>query len=60
MKNIYRKLNMRHYRLADLVAALNASAKNSKEAAAALADLFESGRVRLQSHGEFKRVKVGA
>ncbi len=59
MKNPYRKINRSHYSLGDLVAIVSDCARDSKETLAALVDLFESGRVRLENHGRLKRVKVG-
>lgn len=58
MKNPYRKINERHYSLADLVAIVNSCTRNSREAVATVADLLQSGRVLLEKHGELKRVKV--
>jgi hypothetical protein len=60
MKNIYRKINSVHYSLGELVEAVASSAKDSRETLAALIDLFESGRVRLENHGRLKRVRVAA
>jgi hypothetical protein len=57
MKNIYRKINRKNYSLADLVEIINSCSKNSKEATAALTDLFASGRVLIRSHGQLKRVR---
>jgi len=58
MKNKYRKINERRYSLADLIEVVNASAKNSKEAAATLMHLLNSGRVLLEKHGKLQRVRV--
>ena len=58
MKNYYRKLNREKYSLGDLVEIVGSCARNSKETVAALADLFESGRVLVNAHGQLKRVKV--
>lgn len=58
MKNYYRKINRSHYSLGDLVSIVGSCARDSKETLAALVDLFESGRVRLESNGRLKRVKV--
>lgn len=60
MKNPYRKINRKNYSLGDLVAIVGSCAKDSKETLAALVDLFESGRVRVATHGRLKRVRVGA
>ena len=59
MKNLYRKINRKHYSLGDLVGIVSSCARDSHEALAALVDLFESGRVRLENHGRLKRVRVG-
>jgi hypothetical protein len=60
MKNPYRKINRKHYSLGDLVEIVGSCARDSKETLAALVDLFESGRVRIENHGCLKRVRVGA
>lgn len=60
MKNPYAKINRRHYSLGDLVAVVSSCAQDSKETLAALVDLFESGRVRLENNGRLKRIKVAA
>lgn len=60
MKNRYRKINRKNYSLGDLVAIVGSCAKDSRETLAALVDLFESGRVRIQNHGRLKRIRVGA
>jgi len=56
--NPYRKFNRGHHSLADLVSALGSVTNDSREAVAALVDLFQSGRVRLNDHGHLKRVRV--
>jgi hypothetical protein len=58
MKNYYRKINRRHYSLGELISIVGSCARDSKETLAALVDLFESGRVQLESNGRLKRVKV--
>jgi len=58
MKNYYRKINRRHYSLGDLVAIVGSCARDSRETLAALVDLFESGRVLVNAHGQLKRVRV--
>ena len=60
MKNPYRKINRKRYSLGDLVGIVSSCARESSETLAALVDLFESGRVRLENHGRLKRVRVGA
>ena len=44
--------------LGDLVLAVSSSASSSKETVATVADLFASGRVRLQDNGRFLRARV--
>ncbi len=58
MKNPYRKINRARYSLGELVSVVGSCAGNSREAVAALVDLFQSGRVVVRSHGLPKRVRV--
>lgn len=58
MKNYYQKINRSKYSLGDLVSIVGSCARDSKETLAALVDLFESGRVLVNTHGQLKRVKV--
>jgi len=44
--------------LGDLILAVSSSASSSKETIATVADLFASGRVRLQDNGRFLRARV--
>ena len=60
MKNPYKKINRKHYSLGELVEIVSSCARDSKETLAALVDLFESGRVRVETNGRMKRIKVGA
>ena len=60
MKNYYRKINRAKYSLGDLVAIVGSCTRDSKESLAALAVLFESGRVLVNTHGQLKRVKIAA
>jgi len=60
MKNYYRKINRSKYSLGDLVAIVGSCTRDSRETLAALVDLFESGRVMVNTHGQLKRVKVAA
>jgi len=60
MKNQYRKINARHLSLGELVAIVGSCARNDRETLAALADLFESGRVRLLDGQIPKRVRLGS
>jgi len=59
MKNPYKKINRKHYSLGELVEIVSSCARDSKETLAALVDLFESGRVRVENNGRMKRIKVG-
>jgi hypothetical protein len=49
MKKTHRKPNRSSYRLGDLILAVSSCSRNSREAIAAVADLLESGQVRLQN-----------
>ena len=44
--------------LGDLILAVSSCTKNTKETVAAVADLLDSGKVRVQSGGRFLRAKV--
>lgn len=44
--------------LGDLIAAVSSASRNSRETAAAVTDLFESGRVRLQAGQRSLRARV--
>jgi hypothetical protein len=44
--------------LGDLILAVSSCASSSRETVATVADLFASGRVRLQDNGRFLRVRV--
>jgi hypothetical protein len=59
MKNPYTKINRKNYTLGDLVEIVSSCARDSRESLAALVDLFESGRVKLENHGKLKTVRVG-
>lgn len=58
MKNRYRKINRKHYSLGELVEIVSSCARDSRETLAAIVDLFETGRVRVESNGKLKRVRV--
>lgn len=60
MKNHYHKINRRKYSLGELVSIVGSCARDSRETLAALVDLFESGRVLVNNHGQLKRVRVQA
>jgi hypothetical protein len=44
--------------LGDLILAVSSCTSNNRETVATVADLFASGRVRLQNNGRFLRVRV--
>lgn len=44
--------------LGDLIMAVSSYSKNNKETVAAVADLLDSGRVRLQTNGRKIRARV--
>jgi hypothetical protein len=58
--NPYRKFNRTRHSLGELVAAVGTATEDSREAVAALIDLFQTGRVQLRDHGHLKRVRVCA
>lgn len=58
--NPYRKFNKTRHSLGELVEAVGSAAADSREAVAALVDLFQTGRVQLRDHGHLKRVRVCA
>lgn len=58
MKKHHRKLSRSNYSLGDLILAVSSVSKNSHETVAAVADLLESGQVRVQSHGRKIRARV--
>lgn len=57
-KNRYSKINRTKYSLGELVSIVGSCARDSRETLAAMVDLFESGRVLVNAHGQLKRVKV--
>ena len=57
-KNYYSKLNRNQYSLGELIQIVTSCSKNSKEALAALADLFDSGRVVSKARGATKRLRL--
>jgi S-adenosylmethionine:tRNA-ribosyltransferase-isomerase (queuine synthetase) len=59
MKKTSKPCNRPGLTLGDLVLAVSSSSRNTNEAAAALADLLESGRVRLCNNGRTIRARVG-
>ena len=44
--------------LGDLILAVSSCAKNPKETVAAVADLLDSGQVRVETNGRFMRARV--
>ncbi len=58
MKKTLKKAARANYSLGDLILAVSTSSKSNRETIAAVADLLESGRVRLASHGRKVRARV--
>ena len=58
MKNRYKKINRTKYSLGELVEIVGSCSRDSHETVAALADLFESGRVQLNNRGHLKRIRL--
>lgn len=58
MKKPLRKTNRATLSLGDLILAVSSCSKNNRETVAAVADLLESGQVRLQSGGRKVRARV--
>ena len=58
MKKPIKKANRANYSLGDLILAVSSFSKNNRETDAAVADLLESGRVRLSSQGRKVRARV--
>ena len=52
------KIAHRNFTLGDLILAVSSVSRNNRETVAAVADLLESGRVRLNSHGRKVRARV--
>jgi len=57
MKKHQRKAHRSQLSLGDLILAVSSCSRNSREAAAAVADLLESGQVRLLSRGQQVRTR---
>jgi hypothetical protein len=57
-KNLKKADRSSAYSLGDLILAVSSYSKNSKETVAAVADLLESGRVRLNANGRKVRARV--
>jgi len=58
MKKNLKKAARSNYSLGDLIMAVSSYTKNNSETVAAVADLLESGRVRLSSQGRKIRARV--
>ena len=58
MKKTLKNSARANYSLGDLIMAVSSYTKNNRETVAAVADLLESGRVRLSSHGRKVRARV--
>jgi len=52
------KVAHRNFTLGDLILAVSSQSRNSRETLAAITDLLETGRVRLQSGGRSMRARV--
>lgn len=59
MKKNLKKAARTNYSLGDLILAVSSSSKNNSETIAAVADLLESGKVRLNSNGRKVRARLG-
>ena len=59
MKKPLKKAARNNYSLGELIMAVSTSSKNNRETIAAVADLLESGQVRLNSNGRKVRARVG-
>jgi hypothetical protein len=58
MKKNLKTASRAPYSLGDLILAVSSYSKNNRETVAAVADLLESGQVRLSSHGRKVRARV--
>ena len=52
------KIAHRNFTLGDLILAVSSQSRNSRETLAAVTDLLETGRVRLQAGGRSVRARV--
>ncbi len=52
------KIAHRNYTLGELIVAVSSQSRNSRETVAAVADLLETGRVRLQAGHRSVRARV--
>lgn len=58
MKKNLKTASRVNYSLGDLILAVSSFSKNNRETVAAVADLLDSGRVRLSSQGRKVRARV--
>ena len=58
MKKPLKKATRANYSLGELILAVSSVSRNNRETVAAVADLLESGRVRLSSQGRKVRARV--
>lgn len=58
MKTAFKSSSRQNLTLGDLVLAVSSVSRNTNETAAAVADLLESGRVRLTNNGRIVRARV--
>lgn len=58
MKKYNQKVSRSNLSLGDLIMAVSSYSKNSRETVAAVADLLESGQVRLQTNGRKIRARL--
>jgi len=58
MKKHNRKVSRANLSLGDLILAVSSCSRNNRETVAAVADLFESGRVRVQSGSVKVRARI--
>ena len=58
MKTPFNSSRRQNLTLGDLVLAVSSVSRNTNETAAAVADLLESGRVRLTNNGRIIRARV--
>ncbi|MDQ3621491.1 MAG: hypothetical protein M3463_03255 [Verrucomicrobiota bacterium] len=58
MKKSLKKATRAEYSLGDLILAVSSYSRNNRETVAAVADLLESGKVRLNSNGRKIRARV--
>ncbi len=58
MKKPLKKAARTNFSLGDLIMAISSYSKNNRETVAAVADLLESGQVRLSSQGRKVRARI--